>query len=202
MVRKADNGKAGRKTTSNAVPAGVQANEEEMKAKAVEIRTTFGKGVKGSLDAGKLVAEYQDKLADRGLFKKFWKDFLKWPKTRVYRLIDAHRYFGQVPEETLGMFDLSAIYTLSGEGVKVEARNKAIQNAESGEFVTNAVANKLLGKVARTTSSTPGKITVNRRKLTAEAKKLDIDAKKVLELWERLGITVVFEDAKPKAKVA
>jgi hypothetical protein len=183
-----------------AVPPAVEGEQAvEMTEKAVEIVQTYGKGALGILLSGKLLADYQDQLADRNKFKFFWKSVLHWPKTRVYRLIDAYRYFGHLPEETLGMFDLSALYTLSGAGVKEIARTKAVQRAEGGEFVTNALANKLLGKVTRT-STTPGKITVNKRKLTAEAKRLDLDAKKVLELLERIGVTVVFEGTKSKPK--
>jgi hypothetical protein len=98
------------------------------------------------------------------------------------------------------MFDVSALYTLSGEGVKQEARTKAVQEAEGGRFVTNAVANKLLGRVAKTTGSTPGTIRVARRKLNAEAKKLDLDAEKVVELLEKLGVTVDWQGKRSKAK--
>jgi hypothetical protein len=174
----------------------------EMEAKAVEVRTAFGKGVKGHLDAGRLLAEYQDKLADRRKFQEFWKDKLRWPKTRVYRLIDAHRDFDHLPEQTLGMFDLSALYALSGDGDdKTAARAKAVKRAEAGEFVTNAVANKLLGKVSPT-HPTPGTVRVSKKKLNAEAKKLALDPKTVLELLEHLGVTIIFEGTKPKKEVA
>ena len=138
----------------------------EMEAKAAEVRTAFGKGVKAHLEAGRLVEDYQGKLADRRKFQEFWKDKLKWPKTRVYRLIDAHRDFHHLPDQTLGMFDMSALYVLSGEGKnKIAARAKAVKGAEAGEFVTNARANKLLGKVS-TGASTPGTVRVSKKKLT------------------------------------
>jgi hypothetical protein len=80
-----------------AVPPYADVNDEDMAAKAVEIRITYGKGVAGALEAGKMLAEYQEELADRRQFKKFWKNILQWPKTRIYRLIDAQRYFAHLP---------------------------------------------------------------------------------------------------------
>lgn len=173
---------------------------EDMKAKAGEIRSAFGKGNLGVLEAGRMMAEYQDELADRRVFRKFWKDTLGWPKTRVYRLIDAHRAFGHLSDLALGMFDLSALYTLSGEDEQTaKARKKAVKEAEGGGFITNSRANKLLGRAGKS-SITPGTVRVSKRKLTAAAKKMSLDAEKVLELLRHLGVNVVLAGSKSKPK--
>lgn len=168
-------------------------------AKATEVRSVYRASVEAVVKTAKLLAEYQDYLADIREFASFWRDHLHWPKSTVYRLVDVGRHFGHLPGKTLTWFDLSALYLLATRKVKAGVRKKAIRKAEKGEFVTHAQVRKWLGTKPTDPAipPRPGSIRVEWEKLTAEAKTLKLNAGKVVELLERLGVGVDWQGVKP-----
>ena len=163
-------------------------------AKAVEVTSAYRASVEGMVRAGMIVADYQDALADNREFTAFWRDHLGWAKSTAYRLADVGRHFAHLPGQTLAYFDLSALYLLAAKRVKPGVRTKAIKQAEKGEFVTHAEAKGWVGKKPPNPANPPrpGTIRIDKVKLSAEARKLRLDPKDVLQLLERLGITVEF----------
>lgn len=174
-------------------------------AKADQVRSVYKASIEGVVKAGVILQEYQDFLADIREFSRFWKDHLGWAKTTVYRLVDVGRHFGHLPGKTLVCFDLSALYLLATKKVKAGVRNKAIKKAAKGEFVAHADVRGWIGKKpanpAKPTdppiTARPGTIRIDLERLTAEAKKLKLNAGKVVELLERLGVGVDWQGEKP-----
>ncbi|MEO2089506.1 MAG: hypothetical protein ABGY75_08425 [Gemmataceae bacterium] len=177
-------------------------NQPDHPAKAKEFRSMYERGVEGHVKAAKLLYEYQCELADKREFTAFWRDHLRWAKATVYRLVDVGKHFGTTPPETLAWFDLSALYLLSVKSVTPGVREKAIKQAESGKFVTHADVREWLGKKPTDPANPPrpGTVRIDKVKLDTEAKKLKLNPKTVIQLWERLGITVEFSS--PKEEVA
>ena len=167
--------------------------------KSVEVTSAYKAGVEGMVKAGMIVADYQDALADNREFTAFWRDHLGWAKSTVYRLADAGRHFSHLPGQTLAYFDLSALYLLASKRAKPGVRVKAIKKAQGGQFVTHAEAKGWVGTKPANPANPPrpGKLRVDKAKLNAESKKLGLDPKAVIELWERLGVTVAFEGTEP-----
>lgn len=186
-------------------------------AKAVEVRSAYKTSVEGMVNTGFILSNYQAELKDDREFNRFWRDHLGWAKSTVYRLVDVGKHFADLNGKTLAYFDVSALYLLAAASVKDALRKKAIKMAENGEFVTHKEVKRWLGKkpnkpTGHTIPPRPGTIRIDMTALTAEAKKVKVNAAKVLEVLERLGVTVepVKEEAnngakataKPKKEVA
>lgn len=214
---------ATKKQTKQTGTAEEQEKAEQKKidhaAKAVEVRSAYKTSVEGMVNTGFILSNYQAELKDDREFTRFWRDHLGWAKSTVYRLVDVGKHFADLNGKTLAYFDLSALYLLASSKAKPRVRKDAIKMAENGEFVTHKQVKKWLGNRAKAGAKTtavsipprPGTIRIDMATLTAEAKKLKVNAAKVLELLERLGVTVqpVKEQpngakatAKPKKEVA
>lgn len=166
-------------------------------AKAVEVRSAYKTSVESLVNTGLILADYQAELKDDREFARFWRDHLGWAKSTVYRLVDVGKHFADLSGKTLAYFDVSALYLLAAKSMKAGLRKKAIKMAEEGEYVTHKEVKRWLGKqpkgpTGKTIPPRPGTIRIDMDHLTAEAKKLKLNSGKVLELLERVGVTVEF----------
>lgn len=118
-------------------------NREAIQAHAKAISTLRGRMAADAVEIGRRLLEVRASLG-----KRLWGTWLaaefKWTQPVASRLMSIARKFGDVEAETLGNFDVSALYRLATVDTPPAAVEEAMSMAAAGAKVSQAVAYTIL----------------------------------------------------------